>query len=57
MRNPGLSIKEIDGLLEHISRRLKGRDQGLLFAEPAAILLASLKTAGDSLYSLQLPRF
>ena len=57
MKNPGLSLKEIDGLLEQLYRRLKGKDQGLSFAEPAAILLAGLKTDDNSLYSLQLPRF
>jgi len=57
MKNPGLSLKEIDGLLEQLYRRLKGKDQGLPFAEPVAILLAGLKTDDNSLYSLQLPRF
>ena len=57
MKNPGLSLKEIDGLLEQLYRRLKGKDQGLSFAEPVAILLAGLKTDDNSLYSLQLPRF
>ena len=53
----GLSIREIDDLLEHLYLKLKGKREGLSLAEPAAILLVRLRSANPSFYALQLARF
>ncbi len=52
-----LSIREIDDLLQHLYLKLRGKKEGLSLAEPAAILLAQLKSANPAFYTLQLARF
>ena len=53
----GLSIREIDDLLQHLYLKLKGKKEGLSLAEPAIILLAQLKNANPSFYAPQLAQF
>jgi len=52
-----LSIRDIDDLLEHLYLKLKGKKEGLSLVEPAAILLARLRSVNPSFYALQLARF
>ncbi len=52
-----LSIREIDDLLQHLYLKVKGKKEGLSLVEPAAILLARLKSANPSFYAPQLARF
>ncbi len=52
-----LSIREIDDLLQHLYLKLKGKKDGLSLSEPAAILLAELKSANPAFYAAQLARF
>ena len=57
MKNIDLSIREIDDLLQHLYLKLKGKKEGLSLVEPAAILLARLKSANPAFYAPQLARF
>ena len=52
-----LSIRDIDDLLQHLYVKLRGKKEGLSLTEPAAILLAQLKSANPSFYVPQLARF
>ncbi len=52
-----LSIREIDDLLQHLYLKLRGKKEGLSMAEPAALLLARLRSDNPSFYAPLLARF
>ncbi|MCK4538902.1 MAG: hypothetical protein KAV42_08925 [Candidatus Krumholzibacteria bacterium] len=57
MKELGLTIREIDDLLEHLFRRLRGKTEGLSLLEPAVVLLQNLKGSNPTAYELNLRHF
>ena len=57
MKKLELTIREIDDLLEHLFRRLRGKTEGLSLLEPAIVLLQNLKDSNPAAYELNLRRF
>ncbi|HSG28918.1 MAG TPA: hypothetical protein VLA34_10590, partial [Candidatus Krumholzibacterium sp.] len=57
MKRLDLSVNEIDGLLEQLYKRLKGKKEGLSLIEPSVILLQALKDSDSPAYPLYLKRF
>jgi len=57
MKDSDFTIREIDSLLEHLYKRLRGKKEGLSLVEPAAILLSKLKDSDDQTYRLYASRF